>query len=72
VSFVGLDDCDDIALMGQNNVESTARPRKRILPQTFCMNFFSVLSNNGAFKDSVAYCFLARYIIRADGNGASC
>ena len=56
-----------MALMGQSNVESTARPGKRNLPQTVWMNFLSFEFSSCAFDFSDAYCFLAPYTILADG-----
>ena len=50
VSSVGLADCEAIALMGHNSVESTARPRNRNFPQTCWMNFLPCLSREGAVE----------------------
>ena len=72
ISSVGLDDCDAMALIGHNNVLSTALPRKRNFPHTCWMNFFPLASNRGAVDDSVAYCFLAPYLMGMLGYGACC
>ena len=61
VSSVGFDDCDAIALMGHNNVLSTALPRNKNFPHTCCMYFFPALSSGGADDSLVAYCFFAPY-----------
>ena len=48
MSYVGLDDCEAIALIGHNSVLSTARPRNKKFPQTCWMNFLPLMSISGA------------------------
>ena len=69
VSCVGLADCEAMALMGQSRVGSTAQQGKRNSPQTCWMNFSPFLSSGGDVKASLAYCFLAPYIMGLVRNG---
>ena len=63
VSFVGLEDCDAMAMMGHISVILTARPRKINSPHTCWMNRFPFLSKSGAVEFCVAYCLLEPYRI---------
>ena len=72
VSSVGSDDCDAMALMGANNVLSTARPRKRNFPHTCCTNFLPFASSFGEFECSFAYWCFAPYTTGVCGNGWFC
>ena len=61
-----------IALIGHNNVASTARPKNKNFPHTCWMIFLPAASNNGAVELCVAYCVLAPYLIGALGNVWCC
>ena len=69
-SFIGLEDWDAMAPIGQRRVLSTALPRNKNLLQTCRMNCLALLSSRGAFDSCVAYCFLAPYWIETRGYGA--
>ena len=56
-------DCDAIALIGHNNVASTARPKNKNFPHTCWMNFLPAASSTGAVELCVEYCVLAPYVI---------
>ena len=72
MSSVGFANCEAMALIGQSSVLSTACPRKRNLSHTCWINFFPLVSSNGADNSSVAYCFLAPYLMGTLGYGACC
>ncbi len=65
MSSVGLDDCDDMVLIGQRKVLSTALSMNRHLLHTCWMNRLALLPNSGTFDSCVAYCFFAPYWIGA-------
>ena len=72
MTSVGFADCDAMALMGQSNVLSIDRPRKRNFPHTFWMNFLPFLSSGGGVDSCVAYFVLAPSLIGALGKGCCC
>ena len=59
-----------LGVVKQSNVGSTALLRNRNFPHTFWTNFLSFLFRGAAVDSVLAYCFLAPYLIGAQGNGA--